>query len=585
MEDSAASKHLLFTVFTPSYNRAKTLHRVYESLKAQTLRDFEWLIIDDGSSDETGEIVRRWTKEATFPIRYYWQQNQGKHVAFNLAVFKANGALFLTLDSDDSCVPEALERFKKHWERIPEDKRPRYSAVTALCKNPSGRIVGDRFPDEYVDSTPSEIRYRYKVSGEKWGFQRTDVLRQFPFPVPGSVKYVPEGVVWKAIGRRYLTRYVNEPLRIYYPPSGTNAISAATPERYAEGLYLWHQDTLNQDMRWFRYSPKEFFRSALHLVRFGLHARKGLLRPFTGLRGAFPKGLWLVSLPFGLIAYWRDRIRRWKRIVMAQRRPLRFLVSRVLMKTRLCRLFRIRGKDHELVFFPTSLSAALWIDPGDRSEDVRFVRSYLNKGDVFVDVGANIGQLSIVGARVVGPQGKVYSIEAHPRVFRYLTLNLLRNDLRNVDTVNCAVGESTGSVRFSDKRQDDMNAVALDGAGIEVPMCRLDDLVPSDTRIRLLKVDVEGFERAVLLGARSVLARTDCVYFESWERHFSKYGHSTRDVTCLLAEQGFRVFRPTEDGLEPVDRSYTSHQCENLVAARENTRVRRPDAPLSRALA
>ena len=104
----------VFTVFTPTYNRAYTLHRVYESLKAQTYRDFEWLIVDDGSNDNTRELIQKWQNESLFSIRYIYQQNSGKHIAFNRAVREAKGELFLTLDSDDACVEEALERFKYH---------------------------------------------------------------------------------------------------------------------------------------------------------------------------------------------------------------------------------------------------------------------------------------------------------------------------------------------------------------------------------------------------------------------------------------------------------------------------------------
>src|SRR5262249_2422136 len=106
----STSKMPLFTVFTPTYNRAHTLHRVFDSLCAQTLRDFEWLVIDDGSSDSTRELIDNWTKSAHFTIRYIKQDHSGKHIAHNCAVREARGQFFLTLDSDDACTPQALER-------------------------------------------------------------------------------------------------------------------------------------------------------------------------------------------------------------------------------------------------------------------------------------------------------------------------------------------------------------------------------------------------------------------------------------------------------------------------------------------
>lgn len=89
-----------FTVFTPTYNRAHTLLRVFSSLQAQTFQDFEWLIVDDGSTDGTEELIKHWGSESHFPVRYFKQENRGKHVAFNRGVREATGQFFLPLDSD-----------------------------------------------------------------------------------------------------------------------------------------------------------------------------------------------------------------------------------------------------------------------------------------------------------------------------------------------------------------------------------------------------------------------------------------------------------------------------------------------------
>ena len=112
-----------FTVFTATYNRAHTLHRVWESLCVQTFRDFEWLIIDDGSTDGTEAIVRAWQAEADFDIRYMWKPNEGKHTAYNVAIQCAQGRFFIPFDSDDECVPDALERLNAIWESIPQERR------------------------------------------------------------------------------------------------------------------------------------------------------------------------------------------------------------------------------------------------------------------------------------------------------------------------------------------------------------------------------------------------------------------------------------------------------------------------------
>jgi glycosyltransferase involved in cell wall biosynthesis len=298
----------LFTVFTPTYNRASTLHRVYDSLRAQTLRDFEWLIVDDGSSDNTSELVKGWQKQADFPIAYHYQTNRGKHIAFNRGVTLAQGELFLTLDSDDACVPTALERLVWHWRQIPDNIRARYSAVTALCVDPNGRPVGDRFPRDTIDSNTLEMRYRYKIRGEKWGFQRTDILRQFPFPEIAGLTHCPETVVWSVIGRRYLTRYVNEALRIYYPADSPEAqLSSIAPARLARAALLEHTAALNQELDWFRMDPGRFVRSAVHYVRFSLHAGIGPREQWRALHPAGARMLWLMAAIPGMLIYLRER--------------------------------------------------------------------------------------------------------------------------------------------------------------------------------------------------------------------------------------------------------------------------------------
>lgn len=292
-----------FTVFTATYNRVHTLLRVYDSLAAQTYRDFEWLVVDDGSTDDTARLIERWQQEAAFPIRYLRQANQGKHVATNRGVAEAEGELFLVLDSDDACVPQALERFARHWDAVPD--RARFSAVTALCMDQHGRLVGDTFPSDVLDSDPLELRYRYKVRGEKWGFQCTDILRRFPFPEDITRTYVPEDIVWNQIAREYRTRYVNERLRVYWvdEPSMVHGQRAG---KNAAGGQLQHLNALNTELAWFRFAPMQFLRSALHYSRFSFHLGDDLGKQARRLGSPPARMLWALMLPFGWLVYLRD---------------------------------------------------------------------------------------------------------------------------------------------------------------------------------------------------------------------------------------------------------------------------------------
>jgi len=303
---AAETVQLTFTVFTPTFNSVATLPDVYACLREQSFREFEWLIVDDGSTDETRDLVSGWIEAGEIPVRYFHQENRGKHVAFNRGVAEAHGALFLTLDADDLCVPEALERLRFHWDSIPDGERQGFSAVTVLCRDEQGRIEGDRFPRDPTDSNSLEIFYRHGVRGEKWGFQLTDVLRRFPFEEIGE-KFVQEGVVWKRIAREYQTRYVNEALRIYR--RSHSQISTAAPAKYAGGLAYSHRLTLNEDLAWFFRRPVYFARITTHYVRYSFHSGAGLLKQFRQLSTLGARALWAACAPLGALVYLRDRLR------------------------------------------------------------------------------------------------------------------------------------------------------------------------------------------------------------------------------------------------------------------------------------
>ena len=309
-----ASTHVTtFTVFTPTYNRARTLHRVWESLQAQTFRNFEWLVVDDGSTDNSRELVEGWAKIADFPVRYFWQENQHKKVAFNRAVREAQGELLLVLDSDDACVPEALERLKWHWDNIPAAERNQFTAVTALCKDTEGNLVGDRFPGgEWIDSNGVEIYHRWRVRGEKWGFQRTDVLKQFPFP-EDERGLVPEGYVWSQLDQSYKTRFVNEMLRVYYRDQEDSLIACTTsnPASHANGQVLAEFSELRAGVKWFWHDPLVITKKAANLVRLILHCSLSheKLKRLWSLQPAPAKALLMATAPIGVLVWARDRLR------------------------------------------------------------------------------------------------------------------------------------------------------------------------------------------------------------------------------------------------------------------------------------
>jgi glycosyltransferase involved in cell wall biosynthesis len=299
-----------FTIFTPTYNRAHVLGRVYRSLVAQTFRDFEWLVIDNASTDGTDALVEGWVRDAEITIRYLRNEvNIGHPGSWRRGIQEARGRLFVETRSADSLVPDALERLIYHWDSIPDDERSRFSAVTALAVDEHGQLNGTPFPRDVVDADSISIRFRHKVKGDKFGFQRLDVLRNVPIPqIPGYTGEIPARIVWRAIARHYKTRYVNERLRVYWQDQGPGLSRPLEGWVSAPGRVLDTQDLLNNDLSWLPSAPLTFFREAAGYVCSGWHAGRSPTRQIAELRGTGARLLWLAALPVGTAFYLIQRL-------------------------------------------------------------------------------------------------------------------------------------------------------------------------------------------------------------------------------------------------------------------------------------
>ena len=299
-----AKSKITFTVCTPTFNRAHTLERVFNSLMNQTFHNFEWVVIDDGSSDRTGSLVEEFQRRAFFEVRYQFQPNQGKHIAVNAGAKLAKGEFFLIADSDDSFPGNALSVFYETWLTIPEEKRKSFTGVTGLCATNSGNIVGDRYPLDVFDSTPAETFYRYGIKGEKWGFHRTAVIRSFPFPELKGFKYFGEGIIWNAIGRKYLTRYVNQIVRTYNQDAG-DQLTHQTPRKTSPAR-IFYVMGLNADQDYLHVAPLICAKIATQGARFSLHQGDTFSTQYSRLKGTKLKVLWTLALPLGMLLYLRD---------------------------------------------------------------------------------------------------------------------------------------------------------------------------------------------------------------------------------------------------------------------------------------
>lgn len=197
----------LISILTPTYNRGKLLLPLYESLKNLTFEDFEWLIVDDGSEDDTEQYALSWIahniENAEFPIRYIKKSNGGKHTAINRGVREANGELILILDSDDTLPEDSLAIIAQYYEQCKgyED----CAGVCGLMAHHDGQLIGTGFPKEPMYESALQFRYAEKgnVTGDLLEVYKTSVMREFPFPEIENEKFCPESLVWNRIANKY----------------------------------------------------------------------------------------------------------------------------------------------------------------------------------------------------------------------------------------------------------------------------------------------------------------------------------------------------------------------------------------------
>lgn len=248
------------TFFTSTFNRKDTIERTYESLLnviCPTFNGrkvtFEWIIVDDGSTDGTIELGKKWCKENKLAIRYYRQENQGKHVAMNFAMQQALGEFWLTIDSDDTILPNALEIYFKTWSGIKDCDD--FCAVAARCKDESGKIVGDLLPHSPLDVSAIDLRLKYRIKGEMLEMYKVNVLKQYSFPTyDNRMRFCPENIVWFEMARKYKMRVIDEAVRVYFHDAVNSLMVVKNVRRSVSNYFMWLY-YLNNLSRYVIYNP------------------------------------------------------------------------------------------------------------------------------------------------------------------------------------------------------------------------------------------------------------------------------------------------------------------------------------------
>lgn len=293
------------TVFTPTYNRAYTLHLCYESLKRQTCRDFVWLIIDDGSTDGTRELVAGWIAESDFEIRYHYQANQGMHGAHNAAYERIDTELNVCIDSDDYMADDAVALIIDFWAKHGSD---RYAGIVGLDATPGGELIGTAMPDDVQSSTLSDLYAKWQVRGDKKLVYRTAVTSAVPpYPVFPGEKYCPLSYKYVLIDQMHPLLIMNEVLcHVEYMPDGSTMNMMRQYKNNPRGFAFFRKAAM-------QYAPtyRERLREAIHYVSSSLIAGN---RSF--LRESPRFWTTMLALPLGMLL--RLYIRRSNRATLKQ---------------------------------------------------------------------------------------------------------------------------------------------------------------------------------------------------------------------------------------------------------------------------
>lgn len=283
-----------YTIFTPTYNRAHLLPKVYDSICAQQSRDFEWLIINDGSTDNTEEVVKSFVDEGKIKIRYVKQANGGKHRAFNRAIQEASSEWFVCIDSDDPLVPEAIANMDKAIAMI--EGNDDVAGIVGVCVTPAGERIG-YVPGDYLYSNTIECRDRYHLQCEPEVY-KLSLLKQYRFPEFEGEKFITEAVVFDKLTENHPLLYTNFSMQIKeYLAGGLTDNQLKIRVNSPNGTLAYYKQRHQLSKIW-----KYRIKALINYGRFYIHAQKNksvLVEPF------YRKSLWV--LPIGYLMYLKDK--------------------------------------------------------------------------------------------------------------------------------------------------------------------------------------------------------------------------------------------------------------------------------------
>lgn len=294
-----------FTIFIPTYNRAWTLDETFKSIEKLTFKDFEVLIVDDGSTDGTRELVESWRSKVTFPVKYVFKTNGGKCSAHNTALEHARGFFFFNVDADDLVIPDALDQIMAQWENIPKDVKENFAGICGLMLMDDGSISGAPFDKDIIDSDFNEIYSKSTMKNEKKWAVRLSVLKRYPYPTFEGEQYLRPTLILRRLSHRYKLRFINAPLQIERKrPDGISNSNFWHNYKSPKGQRLYYLEEITLNDRY--HKLKKQYRLHVHYVRFSLHSGVGILSQSKEVKHRF---VWILAIPRGCVRWMKDLLK------------------------------------------------------------------------------------------------------------------------------------------------------------------------------------------------------------------------------------------------------------------------------------
>lgn len=294
------------TIITPTYNRAHTLPRVYESLKNQTYKGFKWLIIDDGSTDNTADLIKKFCADNLVDIEYIQQKNQHKFLTVLDGIRRVETPYHMVVDSDDAYPKDALEILLNEVEKIEYPEK--YIGVMALSSDENGAIVGDKYPNTGFDGSIFDMRYKYGVRGDKFGiFITKTYLKQIEnkdYSLYKGKGYIPQSIIFNEYDAKGLkTRFINKVVRVYYKDENDAASVSNTrwTGRNVFGLKEGHLSLLNSYQTKLFHYPKTLIRNIIGYQFYSFKNNDSVIKSLSRIKNPIIRLMGWVLLPFSFL--------------------------------------------------------------------------------------------------------------------------------------------------------------------------------------------------------------------------------------------------------------------------------------------